>query len=67
MTTTCTWCGTPMTGDLLGDQMHPGCDGPTAGLDPETLGPCAICGQITTRYDGADSTLCPDCQTEVTA
>lgn len=64
--TTCTWCGTPMTGDYLGDQMHPYCGDPIqlpAAVDPESLGPCAICGQITTRYgDSAVSTLCTDCQ-----
>ena len=66
--TTCTWCGTPMTADLLGDQLHPGCGDPIqlpAAVNPEMLGPCVICGQITTRY-GDTSTLCPACQAVTT-
>lgn len=64
--TTCSWCSAPMTEDLLGDGMHPGCGDPVqlpSAVPPEDLGPCAICGQITVRYgDTATSTLCPDCQ-----
>ncbi len=63
---TCTWCSTPMTADLLGDGMHPGCGDTlhqSAAVPPEHLGPCALCGTPTERYgDGAASTLCPDCQ-----
>ncbi len=62
----CAWCGTPMTADNLGDQMHPGCGDPLTqptAVAPEDLGPCAVCGAATVRYgDRADSTLCPTCQ-----
>ncbi len=68
MTTTCTWCCTPMMdGDLLGDQVHPGCGDPIqlpTAVTADTLGPCAACGATTTRYgDHATSTLCDTCQT----
>lgn len=64
--TACTWCNEPMDGDLLGDGRHPACGDPAnlpTAIDPETLGPCIVCGQITVRYgDAATSTLCDACQ-----
>lgn len=66
-TTPCSWCGTPMDGDHLGDRRHPGCGDPlrslSAAVTADHLGPCSICGTTTVRYgDHATSTLCPTCQ-----